>query len=473
MQIEFQGAARTVTGSQHIVRANGSTLLLDCGMFQGPRAEAALRNAQLPVTAAEVDAVVLSHAHLDHCGNLPSLVKQGFGGPIYATQATAHITELVLRDSARIQEYDAEFISRRNAKKGLPPVEPLYTEEDALAVLPLLTARPYDERFPVAPGVSASFFDAGHILGSAGMLLEIEEHGRTWRLVFSGDIGRRHLPILRDPVLPPAADFLIMESTYGDRLHRDMFEAQIELRDAILRTYRRRGKVVIPAFAIGRTQEIVYDLRNMIVQGEIPRLPIIVDSPLATGVSDIYRAHTECYDEEAKQLLARSDADEALGFNLVTFTRTVEESKALNDRQEPMIILAASGMAEGGRIVHHLHNTIEDPRHTILIVSWQAPYTLGRRLAERAEKVRILGEEHVRRAEVVTIGGFSAHAGQNFLREYARQGATSARSVFLVHGEERSANALMEALNGEGFRPPLHYPERGTVFDTADLAQAA
>ncbi len=470
MQIEFQGAARTVTGSQHILRVNGTTVLLDCGLYQGPRAEAALRNAHLPIPAGEVDAVVLSHAHLDHCGNLPSLVKQGYAGPIYATQATAHITDLVLKDSAHIQEYDAEFISQRNAKKGLPPVEPLYTVEDAHAVVPLLAAQSYDERFPVVPGVFATFFDAGHILGSAGMLVEVEEHGRTWRLVFSGDIGRRHLPILRDPVLPPAADFLIMESTYGDRPHRDLFEAYIELRDAILRTYRRGGKVVIPAFAIGRTQEIVYDLRNLIVQGEIPKLPIIVDSPLATGVSEVYRAHTECYDEDARKLLARGDAEEALGFNLVNFTRSVEESKALNDRRDPMIILAASGMAEGGRIVHHLHNTIGDARNTILIVSWQAPYTLGRRLAERAEKVRIFGEEQVRRAEIVTIGGFSAHAGQNFLREYARQGAAAARQVFIVHGEEKSAAALMEAIAADGVRAPVSYPERGTVYDTASSA---
>lgn len=469
MRIEFQGAAHTVTGSMHILRVNGSTLLLDCGLYQGRRAEAAERNARLPLAAREVSAVVLSHAHLDHCGNLPSLVKQGFSGRIYATQATAHVTELVLRDSARIQEYDAAFISKRNAKKGLPPVEPLYTEADAEAALPLFSPRPYDEPFEVAPGVSASFFEAGHILGSAGMLLEIEERGRTWRVVFSGDIGRRHLPILRDPALPPAADFLIMESTYGDRPHRDLYLASLELRDAVLRTYRRGGKVVIPAFAIGRTQEIVYDLRNMIVQGELPKLPIIVDSPLATGVSEVYRAHTECYDDEARQLLARGDAEEALGFNLVTFTRSVEESKALNERRDPMIILSASGMAEGGRIVHHLHNTIEDARNTVLIVSWQAPYTLGRRLAERADTVRIFGEEHVRRAEVVTIGGFSAHAGQDFLSEYARQGGASARSVFLVHGEEDSAAALMNALKANGLRAPVSYPERGTLIDTTDL----
>ena len=470
MRIEFQGAAHTVTGSLHILRVNGTTLLLDCGLYQGRRAEAAERNAHLPLPAREVGAVVLSHAHLDHCGNLPSLVKQGFSGRIYATQATAHVTELVLRDSGRIHEYDAQFVSKRNAEKGLPPVEPLYTEADAEAVLPLLTPRAYDEPFLVAPGVMATFFDAGHILGSAGMLLEIEEHGRTWRLVFSGDIGRRHLPILRDPALPPSADFLIMESTYGNREHAPHDKAVEELAVCIAEVSNDRGVLLVPAFAIGRTQELVYDLRNMIVQGEIPKLPIIVDSPLATGVSEVYRAHTECYDDDAKQLLARGDADEALGFNLVTFTRSVEESKALNDRRDPMIILSASGMAEGGRIVHHLRNTIGDSRNTVLIVSWQAPYTLGRRLAEKAETVRIFGEEHARRAEVVTIGGFSAHAGQNFLREYARQGGASARSVFLVHGEEKSAAALMEALTADGLHAPVSFPDRGTVFDTADLA---
>jgi metallo-beta-lactamase family protein len=367
----------------------------------------------------------------------------------------------VLLDSAHIQESDAAYVSKRNARRGKPPVEPLYTIPDAESVMPLLTPHGYGEAFEVVPGVQATFFDAGHILGSAGVILDISEHGKRRRMVFSGDIGRRGLPILRDPALPPHADILIMECTYGDKLHRDLHEAEAELRDTLQRTIERRGKTIVPSFAIGRTQELVYSMGRMIEQGEIPRIPIVVDSPLAVGISDLYAKYPEYFDDEACRLLAKEGKNRTLGYEYVDFTRSVEESKALNDKPGPMVILSASGMAESGRIRHHLANNLGDPRNTVLIVSWQAPNTLGRMLAEQAEMVKIFGEPIERRAEVVTIGGFSAHAGQKFLFEYAKAAAENSEALFLVHGEPKSALPFQEKLNGDNLSTPVYYPELG------------
>jgi metallo-beta-lactamase family protein len=461
MRIFFHGAARTVTGSQYILEVNGSRILLECGMFQGRRAESFERNRNLPFNPREVDAMLLSHAHIDHSGNLPNLVKNGYPGPIHVTEATAGILKLVLLDSAHIQESDAVFVSKRNARRGLPPVEPLYTTPDAEMVFPLLAEHAYDEPFEVIPGVQASFFDAGHILGAAGIFLDISENGKRRRLVFSGDIGRRGLPILRDPTPPPHADILIMECTYGDKIHRDLHEAEIELRNTVQRTFRRNGIVVVPSFAIGRTQELVYCLGRMIEQGEIPRIPIVVDSPLAVGISDLYAQFPEYFDEESTSLLQKEGKQKALGYEYVTFTRSVEESKALNGKPGPMVIISASGMAESGRILHHLANNIGDPKNTILIVSWQAPDTLGRQLAEQAKVVKIFGESVARQAEVVTIGGFSAHAGQNLLYEYAHTAATRSEALFLVHGEPKSALPFQEKLKGDNLETPVYYPDMG------------
>jgi metallo-beta-lactamase family protein len=461
MRIFFHGAAQTVTGSQFVLEINGKRVLLECGLYQGRRAESFERNRHLPFNPRKIDAMILSHAHIDHSGNLPGLVKNGFPGPIHLTEATGGLLDLVLLDSAHIQENDAAYISKRNAKRGKPPVEPLYTVPDAEAVMPLLTPHGYRETFEVVPGLQAAFFDAGHILGSAGVILDISEHGKRRRMVFSGDIGRRGLPILRDPALPPHADILVMECTYGDKLHRDLHEAEAELRDTLQRTIRRRGKVIIPSFAIGRTQELVYCMGRMIEQGEIPRIPIVVDSPLAVGISDLYAKYPEYFDDEACALLAKEGETRALGYEYVTFTRSVDESKALNDKPGPMVILSASGMAESGRIRHHLANTIGDPKNTVLIVSWQAPDTLGRLLAEQAKTVRIFGEPIERQAEVATIGGFSAHAGQNFLSEYAKAAADNSEAIFLVHGEPKSAIPFQEKLNNDDLSTPVYYPELG------------
>ncbi|RCK73687.1 MAG: Metallo-beta-lactamase family protein, RNA-specific [Anaerolineae bacterium] len=465
MRITFFGAAQTVTGSQHLLEINGSRLLLDCGLFQGRRAESYERNWRLPFPAHQVEAMILSHAHIDHSGNIPNLVKNGFSGRIYATPATAHLTKIMLLDSAHIQEDDAEYLNRKRRKKGEPPIEPIYSSLDAARVAPHFSEIPYDEPFEPVPGVTARLIDAGHILGSAAICLDIEEKRQRFRLWFSGDIGRPDLPIIRDPVLPEHADYLVMECTYGDKYHADPQQAYDELRQTVHRTINRGGKVIIPAFAVGRTQEIVYSLHRMINQGELPPLPVYVDSPLAVDVSEIFRQHPECFDEETRQLILNDRQHDLFGFRRLTYIRSVEESKALNERREPMVIISASGMAEAGRILHHLKNNIEDPRNTILIVSWQAPNTLGRRLAEQETKVRIFGEEYTRQAEVVTIGGYSAHAGQPHLLQYAQATASHAKRIFLVHGEPRGALPLIQKLKEIG----IHRVEYPTLQQTYSL----
>ncbi len=462
MHIHFNGAARTVTGSQYLLEANGARILIECGLFQGRRAETYERNHNFRFDPARLDAVLLSHAHIDHSGNLPNLVKQGYAGPIYATPATADLADIMLRDSGHIQEADVLFVNKRRAERGEPPVEPLYTERDAARVAPLFRPQEYDHPFEVAAGVTAEFIEAGHILGSAAIRLEVREGSRVTRLWFSGDIGRRDLPLLRDPVLPSDADYLMMECTYGDKPHRDPVKAHLEFHQVVLRTARRGGKVIVPAFAVGRTQELVYSLHLMAVAGTL-RVPVYVDSPLALQATKIFERHPECYDEQTLQFI-RLGKHPALSFEGLRYIQTVEESKALNERAEPMVIISASGMAEAGRILHHLKNNIEDPKNTILIVGWQAPYTLGRRLAEREQTVRIYGETYSVRAEVVTIGGLSAHAGQDLLTEYAAALNGRARGIILVHGEERAANALREKLSAAGIRRVV-YPEPFTSLE--------
>ena len=463
MKIRFHGAARTVTGSMHLLEVNGSRILLECGLFQGKREETYRRNFNFPFEPARLDAVLLSHAHIDHSGNLPNLVKQGYMGKITATRATTHLAKLMLRDSGHIQEMDIAFVNKKRARKGLPPMEPLYTLEDAEKVAGYFRSVEYDDPVEVAEGVRATFMDAGHILGSAGIALDIEDHGRKFRLWFSGDIGRRDLPLLRDPILPMNADYLIMESTYGDKAHRSPEKAYEELRAVVQRTVERGGKVIIPSFAVGRTQELSVFLHQMIEASEIPAVPIYVDSPLAINASQIFNEHPECMDVETiKDIRTRGHA--ALDFKQITYTRSVEESKAINEYKKPAIIISASGMAEAGRILHHLRNNIEDERNTILIVGWQAPYTLGRRLAERETKIRIFGEQFTRKADVETINGLSAHAGCNLLAEYASAVKDQVQKVFLVHGEDRGALPLKKELEMRGFKEVI-YPEIESVYE--------
>ncbi|MDP2976914.1 MAG: MBL fold metallo-hydrolase [Anaerolineales bacterium] len=458
MRIHFHGAARTVTGSQHLLEINGSRLLLECGLFQGRRRDTYERNQNFSFEPGSVDAVILSHAHIDHSGNLPNLVKQGFSNPIYATPATVHLADIMLRDSGHIQEADVRFVNKKRARRGELPVEPLYTSQDAAEVTQYFRPASYDEPFEPVPGVIVRLMEAGHILGSAGVSLEIEEKGRKVHLWFSGDIGRHHMPLLREPVLPSGkVDYLMMECTYGDKPHEDFQAAYDELRDVIKRTVERGGKVIIPSFAVGRTQELVYSLNEMIAEGSIPSVPVYVDSPLAVHATEVFEQHPECFDKETYDFI-RTHKHPALEFKQLTYVHSVEESKAINDRKGPLIIISASGMAETGRILHHLRNNIEDPRNVILIVSWQAPDTLGRRLADREQQVRIFGEVFHRRAEVATIGGLSAHAGQTLLIDYAMCVKDQARQVFLVHGEERAATALMERLGERGLKQAV-YPD--------------
>jgi metallo-beta-lactamase family protein len=458
MLINFHGAAQTVTGSQHLLEINGHKLLLECGLFQGRRKLAYEVNRHFHFVPDEIDAVILSHAHIDHSGNLPHLVKNGYRGPIYTTPASAHLGNILLMDSGHIHESDAIYVNKKRARKGEPPVDPLYTQEDAAMVAQCFSTVPYEQRFEPIPGVTARLVEAGHILGSAAVVLDIEEGRKKFRLWFSGDIGRRGLPLLRDPVLPYDTDYLLMECTYGDKPHEDPQMAFQELRDVVSHTVALGGKVIIPAFAVGRTQELVYCLHQMIDRGDVPSIPVFVDSPLAVNASDIFRAHPEVFDQETKDFIAQDKHHAALGFERLTYTRSVEESKAINDLKGPAVIISASGMAETGRILHHLKNNIEDPNNMILIVSWQAPHTLGRRLADRETHVKIFGEVYERRAEVATIGGLSAHAGQHLLTEYAQAVQDQVRKVFLVHGERRGAEPLIEKLNGIGISD-VHFPE--------------
>ena len=464
MRIDFLGAAQTVTGSQHLIAVNGKRILLDCGLYQGRRQEAYERNRNLPFNAQSIDAVILSHAHIDHSGNLPNLVKNGYAGPIYTTNATAHLANIMLMDSGHLQELDAAYVNKKRQRRGEPPVEPIYTMEDAGRVAQNFVPVDYEEIFTPVEGVTARLVEAGHILGSAAVELNIVEGGKSKRVWFSGDIGRRNLPLLRDPVLPQRVDYMIMECTYGDKVHRDPELAYAELGDVVGRTIGRGGKIIVPAFAVGRTQELVYSLNRMFNEGKLPRVPVYVDSPLAVNASDVFKMHPECFDAETLDFMSQNGHKSALTFANLTYVRSVEESKALNERSDPMIIISASGMAEAGRVLHHLKNNIENPRNTVLIVSWQAPYTLGRRLADREPEVRIFGETYQRRAEVATIGGLSAHAGQALLTEYALSTRETVKNIYLVHGEAIAAGALMARLAENGMRN-VEYPAFGYGVD--------
>ena len=463
MEIHFWGAANTVTGSAHYLQVNGHNLLLDCGLFQGRRKDTYAVNRSFCIPPAKIDAVVLSHAHIDHSGNLPNLAKHGFEGPIYATHVTKALCKLMLKDSGRIQESDARFINKRRERQGKPLVEPLYTEEDANLAISLFEDKSYNQSFEVVPGVRATFVEAGHILGSAAIILDIEEKGESYRLWFSGDIGRMDMPILKDPVMPFASDYLIMESTYGDLNHPSYEQACEELNQVLNGTLGRGGKVIIPSFAVGRTQEMVYAVHRMMDAGDIPNVPVFVDSPLAVNVTDIFRQHPEDFDLEARNMVKNDVHQSALGFDRLTYIRSVEESKELNMRQDPMIIISASGMLEVGRVLHHLRHNIHDPRSTLLIVSWMAPHTLGRRMIEGKKRVKIYGEVYNSKIQVKSIQGFSAHASQDFLVKYAMQLKGQVRDIFLVHGEDRGAEPLMEIFQQNGLEN-VFYPERGHVF---------
>lgn len=447
MQLTFSGAAREVTGSCHILEVGGRTVLLDCGLFQGHREESRRKNEVLPLPVDKIDAIVLSHAHIDHAGRLPFLVRSGYKGAIHATAATRDLCAIMLADSARIQVKDAEFLERRKQQHA----EPLYDPDDAAQVIRQMIGLPYDRWFDVVPGVRASFVDAGHILGSASVVLECTEQGRTARLVFSGDVGRKGLAIIRDPQPPTGADLVVMESTYGDRDHLPISDARSELGRVIRETAARGGRVIIPAFAVGRVQELVYDLHALARASEIPRLPIYIDSPLATNATEVFELHPECFDRTEDLVRAVNDL---FHFDLVHFTRDVEESKSLNAMHEPVIIISPSGMAESGRVLHHLSYAAGDSRNTILVVGFMAEHTLGRRIVEKRASLRIFGTDVPLRAKVEILNGYSAHADRTELAAWldaVKSTSPALSKVLLVHGEPPAQEALMAVLGAKGY----------------------
>jgi metallo-beta-lactamase family protein len=447
MEIEFYGAAREVTGSCHILRANGKVVILDCGMFQGRRSESAEKNKTLPVEVAEIDAVVLSHAHIDHSGRLPYLVREGYSKTIFATAATRDLCAVMLADSAHIQESDAKHLAKNH--KGF--VEPLYTMRDAVRTQDLMIGIPYNKTFDVVPGVRCTYIDAGHILGSASVLLDVTENGTTKRLVFSGDIGRPGLSIIRDPVVPQGADVVIMESTYGNRDHETVIDARAQLAAVVRDTAARGGRILIPSFAVGRTQELLYNLNGLSREGAIPAIPIYVDSPLATDTTTVFEMHPEVFDHTEDLV---NKAKDLFQFPQVHFTRSVEESKGLNTAQGPMVIIAASGMVEAGRILHHLVRGAADPKNTILFVGYQAEGTLGRRIESKPPTVRIYGDDVPLRAEVKIIDGYSAHADRTELTAWIDGVKTTSPrlgEVFLVHGEADVQDIFKTALSAKGY----------------------
>ena len=462
MKLTFYGGVREVTGSKHILEVGRERVLLDCGMFQGRRAEARERNSRLPFNAKLIRSVILSHAHIDHSGILPVLVRNGFDGPIYATPATCDVAGHMLADSAKIQVADAKYVSRKHRKRGLPPVRALYSPRQADKALSLFRGKPYGKEFDAGPGVKVRFLDAGHILGSALPVIEARENGRTRRIGYAVDLGRKNLPILRDPERMEGIDYLIIESTYGNRLHDRIENAAKQLAALINQTYQHGGKVIIPAFALERTQEVVYILNRLWNEGEIPSLPVYVDSPLATRVTQVFRRHPECFDAEAR-LQLREDSD-LFDYRQLTFVRDVRQSKKLNNSRKPCIIIAASGMCENGRVLHHLRHNIGDPDTTVVFVGFTARHTLGRKIAERQPVVRIYGEEKELRARVEVLDAFSAHADRNDLIEYAGHVAGTLKGVFIVHGEEEQSLSLAEALKGEGV-PGVKVPHVGETVE--------
>jgi metallo-beta-lactamase family protein len=458
MRIFFAGAARTVTGSQHLLELDGTRLLLDCGLYQGRRRESNERNRNFPFDPGGVDAVVLSHAHIDHSGNLPSLVKHGFRGRIVCTPATRDLCDVMLRDAARIQEADAEFLNRKHRDELGELVVPLYTEEDALAALNHFQSLDYHRPTPVLPGVTCTFWDAGHVLGSAIVQLDIDRDGEKLRLVFSGDLGRRNMAILRDPEIPEPPEVLLVETTYGDRLHSPMAGMEAQLAEVVNRTAARKGKILVPSFSLERTQEFVYALHRLMDRQAIPRIPVYVDSPLSVRITEVFERHPECFDEETLTFM-RQNGD-PFGFENLRYVSSAEESKGLNGMEGPMIIIAASGMCEAGRILHHLRNAVEDAKNTVLIIGFMAEHTLGRRIAERKPQVKIFGVERALEAEVVIMDAFSAHADKNDLLDFVERCQGRLQRTFLIHGEEEQAAAFGRHLTELGV-PGVYIPTLG------------
>lgn len=444
-----RGAAREVTGSRHFLEVNGKTIQIDCGAFQGRRKEADEKNRAEFLESSQVSAMVLTHGHYDHCGLTPLLVKKGYEGNIYATPATRDIASLIMMDSARIQARDREYLSKKAARKGEKFTwEPLFDEKDVLKAVDRFVSVSYGRPFPILDGISCTFYDAGHILGSSLASLDIKngEGGDPVRVVFSGDLGRKNKPIIRDPQKVPAPDFIIMDSTYGDRLHEPADSSMDKLAEVVNATIDRGGKIIIPAFAVERTQELVYYFHLLTDAHKIPEIPIFVDSPMATNATAIFQVHPECYDEHVYEAFLKHQKN-PFGFNNLRYTMSVQESKDLNKLKGSAVIISADGMCEAGRIVHHLANNIQDPKNTVLIVGFMAANTLGRRIKEGQKDIRIFGDQYRVRAEIDELSTFSAHADYKEIGEYITSlDMSRLKKVFLVHGEGDSQEHLKKYL---------------------------
>jgi metallo-beta-lactamase family protein len=465
LKIQFIGGVRTVTGSQHLLHVNGKNILLECGLYQGRRKDTYEKNKNFSFDPSEIDLMLLSHSHIDHSGNIPNLVANGFNGCIYATAATVDLCQIMLRDSAYLQERDIEWVNKKRKKKNEEPIEPLYTFEDVEKAMSQFIGVQYNHTIQVAPGVAATFRDAGHILGSASILLEIEEgNNKKIRFGFTGDIGRPIMPVIRTPDLLRDVDALIMESTYGNRLHTPVEEVEEELAKVVSGCCNNAGKIIIPAFAVGRTQLLVYMLHKLFDQNRIQEIPIYVDSPLAVNATNVFRAHPECLDREAYRIFLKNEED-PFGFERLKYIRSVDGSKALNEKQGPMIIISASGMAEGGRILHHLANSVGNPNNLVLFVGYAAEHTLARHIMDGAEEINIFGEKHKIRCKVKIMDYFSGHADQGELIDYLSLNPTEKlKNIFLVHGEEDQALPLREKLVQRRYRF-VHFPVPGEKFE--------
>ena len=464
MQIQFIGAVKTVTGSMHLIKANGYSFLLDCGLYQGKRKVAFEINRKFDLfNPEEMNVVILSHAHIDHSGNLPSLVKKGFKGNIYATFATRDLSSVMLRDSAHIQEKDVQYVNKKRIKQNKTPFEPLYTSEDVDATMEKFIALNYHHEIEIAPGINLVFADAGHILGSAITFLRITENGRIINLGFSADLGRPNLSILRDPEKIPDVDFFLCESTYGGRFHDNPTNTEARLTEVLNKANARKSKIIIPAFSVGRTQELVYAFHRIFESNRAKRMPVYVDSPLSVNATEVFRLHPECFDNETSRFLLKHE--DPFGFYKLNYITDVEDSKALNDKNGPMVIISSSGMCEAGRILHHLANNVEDANNIILVVGYSAVNTLGRRIAEKEKTIKIFGDEYNLNAEVVVMNSFSAHADSNELIDYADKfDKDRIQKFFLVHGDFDQQEKFKIRLDSIGFNNVI-IPSRGDIFE--------
>lgn len=464
MKLSFHGAARSVTGSRHLLETSTCRLLLDCGLFQGRREEAARQNRDLGFDPKSVSAVFLSHAHIDHSGALPVLAKHGFSGKVHLTGATGDLAELMLQDAAHIQESDCAYVNKKERRRGKRRINPFFDSDDVDAIKRRFVGARYHDTIKLDSRVTASFHDAGHILGSAMVRVKYTARGTTTTVLFSGDLGRSKMPILRDPEPPPPCDVLILESTYGDRLHEQAGEEMKRKAEELIAHARaHRSKIIVPAFAVGRTQELVMRIKELVGESRIDPIPIYIDSPLASKATEVFRRHPECYDEDTYRTFS-ADGD-PFASRYIRFISSPEDSKRLNTMPGPCIIISSSGMCEGGRILHHLKHAIQDEANVIVFVGFQAEHTLGRKLVEGWDVVPIFGVPTPRRAQVVKLNGLSAHADRNDLLAYVRAIDPPPDKIFIVHGEEKQALSLAAAIQSEHSKIDVEIPHRGDTYD--------